>query len=51
MKVCTKCKIEKPLFLFGKRKDSKDGFRCDCKDCQKKVVNFSNFNFLISYGL
>ena len=36
MKVCTKCKIEKELSEFGKRKDSKDGLLSRCKPCFKE---------------
>jgi len=32
-KVCCKCNIEKELSNFRKRKDSKDGFRGECKEC------------------
>jgi len=35
-KVCINCKIEKDIVNFRKRKDNKDGFRNDCKLCQKK---------------
>jgi hypothetical protein len=35
MKVCSKCEIEKELIFFNKRKDSKDGYRNDCKECYK----------------
>ena len=34
MKVCTKCNEDKPLSEYGKRKDSKDGHRNDCKVCR-----------------
>lgn len=36
MKICSKCKIEKEYFYFGKRSYSKDGFRSDCKECRKE---------------
>jgi hypothetical protein len=36
MKVCIKCNIEKNLNDFGKRPDSKDGHRNDCKSCRKE---------------
>lgn len=32
-KICTNCKIEKPISLFSKHKYSKDGFRSYCKLC------------------
>ena len=34
-KVCTKCKIERPLSSFYKRKNSKDGHNSICKYCLK----------------
>src|ERR1017187_9485912 len=34
-KVCSNCKIEKPLSDFYKYKTSKDGVRTSCKDCCK----------------
>lgn len=39
-KICSKCGIEKPFDNFYKRKDSKDGYRNDCKDC--KNIMFKN---------
>ena len=36
VKVCSKCKVEKPLTEFYKRNDNKSGFRNDCKDCLSK---------------
>jgi len=38
MKICTKCNIEKELGEFYKRKDSKDGYRTDCKECRDNIV-------------
>jgi hypothetical protein len=35
MKICIKCKIEKPLADFPKRKESKDGRRGHCIACEK----------------
>ena len=32
-KLCTKCKVEKPLESFGKRKGVKDGRRSQCTMC------------------
>ena len=37
-KVCTRCKVEKSLDSFNKRKDSKDGLQYFCKEC-KEVLN------------
>lgn len=36
MKICSKCKKEKNISEFRKRKDSKDGFRSSCKSCDDK---------------
>lgn len=36
MKKCIKCNIEKGLELFPKRKESKDGRRGHCIECEKK---------------
>ena len=36
-KVCSKCCKEKKIFEFRKRKDSKDGFRSECKECSYLV--------------
>jgi hypothetical protein len=33
MKQCTICGIQKPLFEFYKRPETKDGLRTDCKEC------------------
>jgi hypothetical protein len=38
MKECTKCKVKKELSDFSKRKDSKDGFRNECRVCLKKYL-------------
>lgn len=37
MKKCSKCGVEKELKYFYKRKDSKDGYRSECKECKNKV--------------
>ena len=34
-KLCSSCKENKPLELFGNRKSSKDGLRSQCKACEK----------------
>lgn len=36
-KICSKCKQEKDIILFSKRKDSKDGYRNICKECDNKL--------------
>lgn len=36
-KVCSCCKIEKPLSEFGKNARNKDGHDCYCKDCKSKI--------------
>lgn len=36
MKKCTKCGLEKEYTEFNKNKDTSDGFRYDCKLCQRK---------------
>lgn len=33
-KICSKCKIEKPIDLYGKDKNMKDGFTRLCKSCK-----------------
>lgn len=38
MKICKKCKQEKPLTEFHKDSSHKDGLRLDCKECRKPVV-------------
>ena len=35
MKRCTKCGAEKSLSEFSKSKTTKDGYRGECKECQK----------------
>lgn len=35
-KICTKCKVEKPLTEFHKHKSQKDGHTSGCKPCQLK---------------
>jgi hypothetical protein len=36
IKICCKCKKEQSTNEFGKLKNSKDGFRYDCKTCRKE---------------
>lgn len=33
-KICITCNLEKSVDYFQKRKDTKDGYRGDCKDCR-----------------
>lgn len=35
MKICSKCKIEKPLTSYSKNKSRKDGVQTFCKECNK----------------
>lgn len=37
MKICTKCKTEKHLSEFSKRKDGASGVRSHCKVCTRKA--------------
>lgn len=39
MKVCSKCKEEKPLSEFTKNKASKDGHFTQCKQCKRSIAN------------
>ena len=34
MKICSKCKIEKPFEAFHRAKNSKDGHAWECKECK-----------------
>ena len=36
MKTCSRCKLEKELSEFSKRKRSKDGYQYECKSCAKE---------------
>jgi len=38
-KICSKCAFEKELSEFNKRSTSKDGYRSDCRECQKSHYN------------
>jgi hypothetical protein len=35
MKICTKCKKEKDFTEFNSRKNSKSGYRSNCKECRR----------------
>lgn len=39
MKLCSKCKVEKPFKEFTKHPLGKDGLRSNCKSCSKKYYN------------
>jgi hypothetical protein len=44
-KICNKCFIKREINDFDKRKDSKDGFRNECKFCRRKIKNdYTNRN-------
>lgn len=45
-KTCTKCNITKNIDDFGKRKDSVDGHRNECKECRKIGVKNSLFLYV-----
>lgn len=38
-KVCTKCKVDKPLTEYHKNSCTKDGRACACKDCLNPGLN------------
>ena len=44
MKLCTKCKRLLDESMFNKNKDSKDGLRSQCKDCNKEKQKICNRN-------
>lgn len=33
MKICSRCKVEKPFDAFSRDSQKKDGYRSDCKEC------------------
>lgn len=50
MKTCSKCKEEKSVEEFHKRKASKDGLRPDCKSCvntQSKAHYYANHQLIL----
>jgi hypothetical protein len=47
MKICTKCKIEKPLSEFSSRADRLGKYRSQCKDCRKKYTIAYNQKYWI----
>jgi predicted methyltransferase len=38
MKICTKCKEQKPLAAFRKQSSTKDGLKYYCKECDDKTA-------------
>ena len=46
-KSCSKCNICKPLSEFNKRSNSKDGFRFECRICQKAHYESSRDHYII----
>lgn len=48
-KVCSRCKISKPLSDFKKDKSKYLGVRCECKECGKKMVEEAYQEKLKSY--
>ena len=38
-KICRICKLENPLDNFHKKKDTKDGYRSECKECIKIILD------------
>lgn len=36
-KICTKCKLEKPISQFNKCRSKKDGLQSECKECHNKL--------------
>lgn len=39
MKICNRCKTEKPLTEYWKNKRSKDGYQHECKPCWQERTN------------
>jgi 5-methylcytosine-specific restriction endonuclease McrA len=37
MKICTKCKVEKPKTEFSKHKKGVNGIRASCKECENSI--------------
>ena len=52
MRICTRCKIEKPLVEFHKAKSKLSGFHTHCKMCQNVSVSKSMYIYKnTEYGL
>ena len=50
-KVCTKCKVEKPLDEFYRNKKQKDGRRASCKECYYSPEQEAARNLKARYGI
>jgi len=53
MKTCNKCKVEKSLELFSKRRREKDGLQRSCKTCYnayKRAYRKANIEAELEYG-
>ena len=50
-KVCTKCKVEKPLDEFYRNKKQKDGRRARCKECYYAPEQEAARNLKARYGI
>lgn len=49
MKICTKCKVKKPLEEYSIESRAKDGRRSACKKCLSKQQNIYNRNHPTEY--
>jgi hypothetical protein len=50
-KICSSCKIEKPIECFHKYKNSKDGHTHRCKNCvSRKKFSFYQIFFIVNFG-
>lgn len=50
VKVCTKCKTEKPITEFGTNQCSKDGIETRCKLCKNKRASKHNKEHPVTYA-
>jgi hypothetical protein len=46
LKVCSKCKVEKPLEVFGKHSNSKDGKQSYCTPCHREATRLNRLKNL-----
>lgn len=51
MKVCSHCRVEKELDLFGKNKSKKDGLQNCCKQCKRLIDSTHYKNNPLRNGL